>query len=431
MSSLHLSSDDRSSFQSHLNELSQRLTSVIILAIILTGFWSLSIDEILNNILLRLDPCQEICVTIFSPDEWAATRWLAAGILGILSTGPYAMMQAHSFAKPGLLPTERRGFAIWMVSVWIIAIASLWITVSIIIPWFFEWGHSFTEGTGLQGRYDAAEMLNICISVAWAMILVLASMTVVAIAGKSRLLWSGNAGWWRLRIHGMMVMLLWLVIPSSLPGIMIMLTIAAISIVEFVGFPYFHATIPNGHGIKDIFDGDGGIHRVIYADCACCGTTPSIAPLSGMGIVNFDAVCRYHDEQDVLLDLLKRFRITDLVFSGCVIESLAPELIASIRQFGISIRSLDLAHLATIRADDVSVDYQLAMAGLNDPWSISSSNEKILKILHDGQISALHYGNNIPFGLQLSMAEAWISSPTDSLIEFLSNNDFLLIPHSN
>ena len=168
MSNLHLSSDDRSTFQSHLSELSQRLTSTIILAIILTGVWSLSIDEILNFILLRLDPCIETCVTIFSPDEWAATRWLSAGILGILSAGPYAIIQAYSFAKPGLLPTERRGFAIWMVSVWIFAIGTLWLAVSFIIPWFFEWGHSFTEGTGLQGRYDAAEMLNICISVAWA-----------------------------------------------------------------------------------------------------------------------------------------------------------------------------------------------------------------------------------------------------------------------
>jgi hypothetical protein len=71
------------------------------------------------------------------------------------------------------------------------------------------------------------------------------------------------------------------------------------------------------------------------------------------------------------------------------------------------------------------------MAGLIDPWSISSSDEKILKILLEKEISALHYGDKIPFGLQLSADEAWISSPTDSLIEILSNNDLILIPHSN
>ena len=150
-----------------------------------------------------------------------------------------------------------------------------------------------------------------------------------------------------------------------------------------------------------------------------------------MGIVSYNGVCRYNDEQDILLDLLKRFRITDLVFSGCVIESLPSELVNSIQQFGVSIRSLDLAHLATIRTDDTSIDCQLAMAGLNEPWSISSSDDKILKILLEKEIAALHYGDIIPFGLQLSSDEAWISSPTDSLIEILSNNDLLLIPHSN
>ena len=37
---------------------------------------------------------------------------------------------------------------------------------------------------------------------------VLAAMSVVTIAGASKLLWSGNSGWWRLRVHGIMLMLL-------------------------------------------------------------------------------------------------------------------------------------------------------------------------------------------------------------------------------
>ena len=77
MNDLHLSSDDRNSVQSHLDELSKRLTAVIILIIILTGIWSFSIDEILNYVLGRLDPCEESCVNIFSPDEWAGTRWFS------------------------------------------------------------------------------------------------------------------------------------------------------------------------------------------------------------------------------------------------------------------------------------------------------------------------------------------------------------------
>ena len=118
MNDLHLSSDDRKKVQAHLDEFARRVTSVIILTVILTGIWSLSIDEILRSVLLKLDPCSGACINIFSPDEWAGTRWLSASLLGLFTAAPYAMMQAYTFARPGLLPSERRAFVIWMVVMW-------------------------------------------------------------------------------------------------------------------------------------------------------------------------------------------------------------------------------------------------------------------------------------------------------------------------
>ena len=85
MNDLHLSSDDRTPFQAHLDELSRKITSVVILIVILTGIWSISIDEILRYTLNQLDPCSESCINIFSPDEWAGTRWLSAAIMGVLT----------------------------------------------------------------------------------------------------------------------------------------------------------------------------------------------------------------------------------------------------------------------------------------------------------------------------------------------------------
>ena len=109
MNDLHLSSDDRTPFQDHLDELSRRITSIVILIVILTGIWSISIDEILRYTLNQLDPCSEACVNIFSPDEWAGTRWLSAAILGVFTAAPFAMTQAYGFAKPGLLPAKEEG----------------------------------------------------------------------------------------------------------------------------------------------------------------------------------------------------------------------------------------------------------------------------------------------------------------------------------
>ena len=431
MNDLHLSSDDRNTIQSHLDEFTRRVTSTVILVIILTGIWSFSIDEILYHILLRLDPCQATCVNIFSPDEWASTRWLSASLMALFFAAPYAMIQAYTFAQPGLLPSERRAFAIWMILMWSLSFVALVFSVAEFLPWLYSYGHSFNEETGLVGRYDAAEMIRISISIAWAIILVLASMTIVSIAGMSKLLWSGNSGWWRLRIHGMMLMLLWLVIPNGLPGLLFTLTILASGLVELVGWKAFRADMPVGHGLKPLLDAEGGIHRVLYVNCSCCGTSPQIKPLEGMGKVSFSAVCRNEEEQDILLDVVKRFGADKLVFSGCIIESFRVDYIDSLRFLGCDTFSLNLAHLSTIRTDNSMLDYELAMASLTGPWSENSATDRCAKILEDSNIDTVYFGEKIPFGLNLEPNEAWITSPTDSLIAIIEKQGLSMKYSSN
>ena len=421
MNDLHLSGDDRSSVQSHLDELSKRLTAVIILIIILTGIWSFSIDEILNYVLGRLDPCEQSCVNIFSPDEWAGTRWFSAAIIGLLTAMPLAIYQAYSFAKPGLLPSERRAFVIWMFMMWILAFGSLIFIMVEFLPWLYSYGHSFNNDTGLIGRYDAAEMLRISISIAWAMILVLAAMSVVTIAGMSKLLWSGNAGWWRLRIHGIMLMLLWLVIPVNLPGLLFTLTILASGIVELIGWKSFRAPMPIGHGMQELLDIEGRVHRVLYVDCRCCGTSPKISPLGGMGMVEYSAVCRDSEQQDNLLDVVKRFNATKVVFSGCVIESMPVDYIDSLRFLGCDTDSLNLARISVARTDNNDIDCKLAMASQTEPWSEDSAVKRCLSLLEVSEISTIMYGEDIPFGLNLQPNEAWITNPSNSLIQKIDN----------
>ena len=431
MNDLHLSSDDRSTIQSHLDEFSRRLTTVIILVVILTGIWSISIDEILHYVILQLDPCLEACINIFSPDEWAGTRWLSATLLGIFTAAPFAMVQAYTFARPGLLPSERRAFVIWMVVMWGLAILSLTFTITEFLPWLYAYGHSFNDVNGLVGRYDAAEMLRISISIAWAIILVLAAMSIVLIAGMSNILWSGNAGWWRLRIHGIMLMLLWLVIPSGLPGLLVTLTFIASGLVELVGWRSFRAKMPVAHGLMNLLDGDGGIHRVLYVDCSCYGTSPQIPPLKGMGKVSYYSVCRSNDEQDHLLDVVNRFQANKLVFSGCIIDSFPVDYIDSLRFLGCEVETLNLAHLSTMRTDGKTIDYELAMAALVHPWSERIMTSRCLNLVEGSDLLVLRYGDQIPFGLNLQPFEAWITSPSDSLIKSIEESGVSVKPSSN
>ena len=431
MNDLHLSSDGRSSVQSHLDELSRRITAVIILIIILTGIWSFSIDEILNYVLGRLDPCEQSCVNIFSPDEWAGTRWFSAAIIGLLTAMPFAIYQAYSFAKPGLLPSERRAFVVWMFMMWILAFSSLVFTMIEFLPWLYSYGHSFNDETGLIGRYDAAEMLRIAISIAWAIILVLAAMSVVTITGMSKLLWSGNAGWWRLRIHGIRLMLLWLVIPVNLPGLLFTLTLIASGMVELIGWKSFRAPMPIGHGIRELLDSEGGVHRVLYVDCRCCGTSPKISPLRGMGLVEYQALCRDQYQQDDLLDVVKRFNASKVVFSGCSIESMPVDFIDSLRFLGCDTSTLNLARLSVARTDNSDIDYRLAMASQTNPWSEEIANERCLELLNSSEISTILFGEKIPFGLNLQIDEAWITNPSNSLIEKIEDLGIIMKYCSN
>ena len=417
MNDLHLSSDDRNTFQSHLDELSSKITSVLILIVILTGIWSFSIDEILNLTLTQLVPCDESCINIFSPDEWAGTRWLSAAILGIFTAAPFAMAQVYAFAKPGLLPSERRGMIIWMILMWALSISSLIFVLFNFLPWLYGYGHSINNDTGLAGRYDAAEMIRISISIAWAMILILAAMSIVTIAGASRLLWAGNSGWWRLRIHGLMLMLLWLVIPQNLPGLLFSLTIIASGLVEIIGWKSFRAPMPIAYGLKDILDIEGRTHRVLYVDCTCCGTSPSIEPLRGMGLVSYESVCRTTKQQDHLLDVVKRYGTSQIVFSGCMIESLPVEFVDSLRFLGCKIQSLNLSHLSVARTDNNLIDCQLAMAWMRHPWSETSAVKRCLKLIDSENPERVLYGNSIPFGLNMKPGEVWLTAPSESLLQ--------------
>lgn len=420
MNDMYLSTDDRDSFQSHFSELSRRLTSIIILIVILTLVWSFSIDQILNFTLKKLDPCEDSCINIFSPEEWAGTRWLSAGLLAILTSGPFIIIQSYGFAKPGLLPSERKAFLAWLISFWLISIITLLFTLTILIPEFYQYGHSFNAETGLVGKYDAAEMLKISIAITWATILILASTTIVIIAGKLQLLWSGNSEWWRLRIHGMMLMLIWIILPNSLPGLFIGLTLLASGMVEIIGYKQFRKPMPIGYGMKDMLDKEGKLHRVLYADCSCFGTSPKIEPLSGMGVLEMNAVCRSVDEQNLLLDTVKRFNVNQVIFSGCKIDSFAPQFIDTLRFLGCSFKSLDLSHLDAIRTDGSLIDCKLAMASLTDPWSYNQVEIRLKEILLEYNIEKIYHGSEIQFGMNLMTNEGFIKTSDDEIIKSIS-----------
>ena len=134
-------------------------------------------------------------------------------------------------------------------------------------------------------------------------------------------------------------------------------------------------------------------------------------------MVGYSAVCRNSEQQDNLLDVVKRFNATKVVFSGCVIESMPIDYIDSLRFLGCDTDSLNLARLSVARTDDNDIDFNLAMASQTKPWSDESAVKRCLSLLEDSEISTIMYGDGIPFGLNMQPDEAWITNPSKSLTQ--------------
>ena len=175
--------------------------------------------------------------------------------------------------------------------------------------------------------------------------------------------------------------------------------------------------MPIGHGMQELLDFEGRVHRVLYVDCRCCGTSPKIKPLKGMGMVEFSSVCRDSEQQDNFLDVVKRFNATKVVFSGCVVESMPVDYMDSLRFLGCDAATLNLARISVARTDNNDIDCRLAMASQTEPWSEESAVKRCLSLLEVSDISTVMYGEDIPFGLNMQPNEAWITNPSKSLTQ--------------
>ena len=136
---------------------------------------------------------------------------------------------------------------------------------------------------------------------------------------------------------------------------------------------------------------------MLYVDCRCCGTSPKIRPLKGMGLVEYPAVCRDSEQQDHLLDVVKRFNANKLVFSGCVVESMPIDYIDSLRFLGCTAGTLNLARINVARTDNNQIDLNLAMACQTSPWSEESAIERCIKLIEDSDVTTILFGEIIPF----------------------------------
>ena len=385
--SLQLELDNDRHIQDHLNELTSRTTLVFFLATVFTICWLTQIDQILNLVLNRLNPCDDGCLNLYDPARWSAVRWMSAAILGIGTATPVAFYHGWKFARPGLLPNEQRWIASWFIGGGLMLGLAVITTVGIVFPLLFQTGHQTHESMMLDARYDAVHMLSMAVAVVWTQVIVACALSAMVLAGTYGMLHRETADWWRFRVYGIVLLLLLASLPEY-GGFALILTVSAIGVIERGSRRWLQAEPPLFNGKNPIMDSDGGVRNMLLVDCSCDGAANSIpqnaeAPIAVMPV---RTLCHSTKEQEMVLEAALRHRLTDVIISGCTTDPLPDGFKQNCRSIGCKLRGLDMLELQSYRTLPSPfniTEFELKMMSLEDPWSKQSIPGRIYDAVKD------------------------------------------------
>ena len=374
--SLQLELDHDRHVQDHLNELTSRTTLVFFLATVFTIGWLTQIDQILNFVLNRLNPCGTGCLNLYDPARWSAVRWMSAAILGIGTVTPVAFYNGWKFARPGLLPNEQRWMASWFIGGGLMLGLAVTTTVGIVFPFLFQTGHQTHESMMLDARYDAVHMLSMAVAVVWTQVVVACALSAMILAGAYGMLHRETADWWRVRVYGIVLLLLLASLPEY-GGFAIILTASAIGIIERGSRRWLQAEPPLFNGKKPIMDAEGGVRNMLFVDCSCEGAANSIPrkAKSPMAVMSVTTLCHSTKEQEQVLETALSHRLTDIIVSGCTTDPLPDGFKQNCRSIGCTLRGLSMLEVQSYRtlpSPFEITEFELTMMSLEDPWSKQS-----------------------------------------------------------
>ena len=169
--------------QEHLTELNTIARRISFTLIIMCIFWSFFIHNMLTHWLtvipFETGPNNEM-MSIYGPYEWLQLRLGAVILLGLLSLLPLISIQAYSFARPGLYPSERN----WLISVLILTTTITPMVIFLIwyqgLPILFELSEAIGKPDGVLVRYDASSIFAIGMALSW--VLVIWSVTTISLS---------------------------------------------------------------------------------------------------------------------------------------------------------------------------------------------------------------------------------------------------------
>jgi hypothetical protein len=260
------------------------------------------------------------------------------------------------------------------------------ITILWIVPRLFSFGHASNVTMGFTPMYDAPLMLQFAISLVWAQMLIVIAGLAMLVAGLTGNLNQKTADWWRLRVHGLLVMLLALSLPDV--GGMVVFSIILISIlsVELISLRWTSMIPKSINSGSHVYDLEGAKRNILIADCRCDGGCESLSfeNTLGLNVSTYNGLCNSRKERLELLDKVRVDRVTDVFISGCNGEPLPHLFKSNCHSLSCDVRGLDLMQIQsyrTIPQNPFGLDTALAIASQNDPWLVEDLPFRLVEVL--------------------------------------------------
>jgi len=275
--------------------------------------WLINIDSVLEYLIIKLDPCEVECLNLYQPEKWSELRWLSSAILGFATIMPLMSQQFWSFAKPGLTNSERRLFKTTIIMAPLIFLLASYLTLFIALPKLFYIGHSIQSDYGFIAKYDVINLISFSTAIIWMQIIVIFATSVMVSSGLTGNLDSSNANWWRLRVYGIVTMLLLLSFYERTTNGLLMALIS-ILLIEIMSRPWTIKMPRYQIEMERKFDSHGEIITSLHIICGC--KEQNTSPLNKPNIVMKD-ICTQENKQDDLLRMLMFNQPNNIIMHRC------------------------------------------------------------------------------------------------------------------
>ena len=125
-----------------------------------------------------------------------------------------------------------------------------------------------------------------------------------------------------------------------------------------------------------------------------CSDEPNAIPLpksinSPIPLYHSSLLCSSQKERALLLEKIIRPRLSDVFLSGCSRESMPESFKKNCHSLGCSLRYLEIERRTTHHSTNHTLELELSIASLHDPWPKSKRNERIVTVLEKSGINEL------------------------------------------